>query len=101
MFTSLKGRSVIVTGSSKGIGRGIALRFAAAGCDVLVVSRRLEEANAVAAQILAEGGSARAVEAAGERMVRDVLRRTLGPFQDPQSGIVTLRNTFRWVAARR
>jgi 3-oxoacyl-[acyl-carrier protein] reductase len=63
MFTSLKGRSVIVTGSSKGIGRGIALRFAAAGCDVLVVSRRLEEANAVAAQILAEGGSARAVEA--------------------------------------
>ncbi|MGO8828717.1 MAG: 3-oxoacyl-ACP reductase FabG [Steroidobacteraceae bacterium] len=63
MFTSLKGRSVIVTGSSKGIGRGIALRFAAAGCDVLVVSRRLEEASAVAAQILAEGGSARAVEA--------------------------------------
>ena len=63
MFTSLKGRSVIVTGSSKGIGRGIALRFAAAGCSVLVVSRRLNEANAVAAQILAEGGSARAVEA--------------------------------------
>jgi 3-oxoacyl-[acyl-carrier protein] reductase len=63
MFTSLKGRSVIVTGSSKGIGRGIALRFGAAGCNVLVVSRRLDEANAVAAQILAEGGSARAVEA--------------------------------------
>jgi 3-oxoacyl-[acyl-carrier protein] reductase len=63
MFTSLKGRSVIVTGSSKGIGRGIALRFGAAGCDVLVVSRRLDEANAVAAQILAQGGSARAVEA--------------------------------------
>jgi len=63
MFTSLKGRSVIVTGSSRGIGRGIALRFGAAGCDVLVVSRRLDEANAVAAQILAEGGSARAAEA--------------------------------------
>ncbi len=63
MFTSLTGRSVIVTGSSKGIGRGIALRFGAAGCNVLVVSRRLDEANAVAAQILAEGGSARAVEA--------------------------------------
>jgi hypothetical protein len=38
---------------------------------------------------------------AGEPMVRDVLRRTLGQFQDPQSGVVTMRNTFRWVAARR
>jgi NAD(P)-dependent dehydrogenase (short-subunit alcohol dehydrogenase family) len=31
MFTSLKGRSVIVTGASKCIGRGIALRFGLAG----------------------------------------------------------------------
>ena len=30
MFTPLRGRSVIVTGSSKGIGRGIALLMAAA-----------------------------------------------------------------------
>jgi 3-oxoacyl-[acyl-carrier protein] reductase len=32
MFASLAGRSVIVTGASKGIGRGIAKRFAEAGC---------------------------------------------------------------------
>jgi len=32
MFESVKGRSVIVTGASKGIGRGIALCFGAAGC---------------------------------------------------------------------
>ena len=38
MFTPLRGRSVIVTGSSKGIGRGIARRFALAGCKVLVVA---------------------------------------------------------------
>ena len=58
MFSSLKGRSVIVTGGSKGIGRGIALRFGSAGCKVLVVSRKLGEANAVVAEIVAAGGSA-------------------------------------------
>jgi len=63
MFTSLKGRSVIVTGSSKGIGRGIAVRFGLAGCHLLVVSRKLAEAETVAAEIIARGGSARAFAA--------------------------------------
>jgi 3-oxoacyl-[acyl-carrier protein] reductase len=39
MFTSLHGRSAIVTGGSKGIGRGIAETFAAAGVDVLITAR--------------------------------------------------------------
>ena len=63
MFTSLKGRSVIVTGASKGIGRGMAQRFGQAGCQVLVVSRHAVEAEAVAAEILAAGGSAKAFAA--------------------------------------
>jgi 3-oxoacyl-[acyl-carrier protein] reductase len=58
MFTSIQGRSVIVTGSSKGIGRGIALRFGLAGCRVLVVSRNLPEAEKVCAEIVAAGGEA-------------------------------------------
>jgi 3-oxoacyl-[acyl-carrier protein] reductase len=58
MFASLEGRSVVVTGASKGIGRGIALRFGLAGCNVLVVSRTLSEAQAVAAEIVAAGGTA-------------------------------------------
>jgi 3-oxoacyl-[acyl-carrier protein] reductase len=58
MFNSLRGRSVIVTGASKGIGRGIALRFGLAGCKVLVVSRSLSDASAVAAEIAAAGGEA-------------------------------------------
>jgi 3-oxoacyl-[acyl-carrier protein] reductase len=59
MFSSLTGRSVIVTGASKGIGRGIALRFGSAGCQVLVVSRTLNGADGVAAEIVAAGGTAR------------------------------------------
>jgi 3-oxoacyl-[acyl-carrier protein] reductase len=58
MFASLKGRSVIVTGASKGIGRGIALRFGQVGCKVLVVARGVAQARSVAAEIGAAGGQA-------------------------------------------
>jgi SAM-dependent methyltransferase len=51
--------------------------------------------------LLCSAGGARAAEAAGQEAVRDVLQRTLAQFQDPQTGVVTLRNTFRWVAAQR
>ena len=63
MFTSLKGRSVVVTGASKGIGRGLAQRFGQVGCHVLVVSRKSTEAEAAAAEIVAAGGSAKAFAA--------------------------------------
>ncbi len=39
MFTSLAGRTAIVTGGSKGIGRGIAQTFANAGVNVVITGR--------------------------------------------------------------
>lgn len=51
MLKSLAGKTVIVTGASRGIGRGIALRFGQAGINVLVVSRNQADADAVAAVI--------------------------------------------------
>jgi FAD/FMN-containing dehydrogenase/ubiquinone/menaquinone biosynthesis C-methylase UbiE len=51
--------------------------------------------------LLCSAGGARAIEAAGQDKVREVLSHALEPFQDPQTGVVTLANTFRWVAARR
>jgi SAM-dependent methyltransferase len=51
--------------------------------------------------MLSSAGGARAVEAAGEQAVREVLPPALAQFQDPATGAVTLRNTFRWAAAQR
>jgi 3-oxoacyl-[acyl-carrier protein] reductase len=51
MLTSLKGRSVVVTGASKGIGKGIARVFARQGAKVLVVARHAEQAEACAREL--------------------------------------------------
>ncbi len=51
MLTPITGKSVIVTGASKGIGKGIARVFANQGAKVMVVGRNGEAAAAAAAEI--------------------------------------------------
>jgi 3-oxoacyl-[acyl-carrier protein] reductase len=59
MLTSVAGKSVVVTGASKGIGKGIARVFARNGAKVLVVSRHLEEAEASADELCKMGLTAK------------------------------------------
>jgi 3-oxoacyl-[acyl-carrier protein] reductase len=56
-------KTVLVTGSSRGIGRAIALRLARDGYDVVVHCRsRRDEADAVAAQVREAGRDARVLQ---------------------------------------
>src|SRR5262249_13127169 len=60
----LQGKSAIVTGSARGIGRAIALRFAREGANVTVnCLRTLDKAEAVAEEIRRQGGRAIVVAA--------------------------------------
>jgi 3-oxoacyl-[acyl-carrier protein] reductase len=63
VLTSLAGRSVIVTGASKGIGKGIAHVFASKGAQVLLAARDLAQGEAAAEEIRLAGGAASALAA--------------------------------------
>jgi 3-oxoacyl-[acyl-carrier protein] reductase len=64
MFADLSNRAAVVTGSSSGIGRAIALELARAGADVVVHCRRsVERADDVAAEIRSLGRKAVVVSA--------------------------------------
>ena len=78
-MTSLTNQIAVVTGAGRGIGRAIALKFAAAGADVVCVSRTAENSEKVANEIRALGRRAwahvvdvadgAAVAAAGEKIL--------------------------------
>ncbi|MBL7309485.1 SDR family NAD(P)-dependent oxidoreductase, partial [Escherichia coli] len=57
----LTGKVALITGSSRGIGRAIALRMAEHGARVVISSRKREACAAVVAEIEAAHGAGRAV----------------------------------------
>jgi NAD(P)-dependent dehydrogenase (short-subunit alcohol dehydrogenase family) len=63
----LDGKRALVTGAGRGIGRATALALAAAGADLMLVSRTASELDEVASEIASRGGKA-------QPMVLDVTR---------------------------
>ena len=81
MLTSIAGKSVVVTGASKGIGKGIARVFARNGAKVTIVARHHAESEAAAKEL---GGDASAAIADVtnlaelEKMAKSAARRNGG-----------------------
>ena len=81
MLTSIAGKSIVVTGASKGIGKGIARVFARNGAKVTIVARHRAEAKAAAKEL---GGDASAAIADVtnlaelEKMAKSAARRNGG-----------------------
>ncbi|MFA5417417.1 MAG: SDR family oxidoreductase [Bacteroidales bacterium] len=60
---TLVGKTALITGSTKGIGRAIAEEMAALGARVLIVSRHLDEVNQFVAQLISAGFQASGIAA--------------------------------------
>ena len=91
MFEDLKGKSVLVTGSSTGIGAAVAKGFASAGAKVAVHGNSSKkEAEKVLAEIKAAGGQG--ILVMGDVMKTAVIERIIKETVDAFGGLDVLVN---------
>ena len=83
MTMDIRGKTAVVTGSTKGIGNGIARAYAQAGADVVIVSRHQEDCDRAAAELREKYG-ARTLAVAGDVTKRgdieNIMNKTVEAF---------------------
>jgi 3-oxoacyl-[acyl-carrier protein] reductase len=109
-MSQLANQIAVITGAGRGIGRAIALKFAAAGADIVCVSRTAENAEKVAEEVRALGrkawahavdvADAPAVAAAAEKILAeagkvDILVNNAGVTRD---GLIMRMSEGDWEA---
>ena len=79
---SLKGKTAVITGASKGLGKAMALALAAAGAKLALVSRNLDALNLVAKEARGMGTEAEAFQAdvTNEEQIRTLEKAIIGRF---------------------
>ena len=93
----LIGKTAIITGSTKGIGRGIAVRFAEEGANVVITGRDESEGLSLVNKIERDGGTAIFVKAdlQDDHEIKKLVDKTLAQFGNinilvPNAGILGL-----------
>ena len=83
MGKRFKGKTVVVTGAGKGIGRGIAIDFARQGANVVIVSRTLDDLEKVSSEIRQSGSDGLIVQAdvSKEDEVKKIFEETVKKYK--------------------
>jgi 2-deoxy-D-gluconate 3-dehydrogenase len=79
---NLTGKAALVTGAGRGLGRSMAMALANAGAAVVLVARREDDLQSVAAEIRAKGGRAAhlALEVGGDEAGEKAVQKTVDEF---------------------
>lgn len=94
----LKGKHVIVTGGTRGIGRGIAEGFAAAGCKTVFVGSNVEKLNATVEENKAKGYDCYAV--AGDLTNIDEMDKIFDACMEKLDGVIDVLVTAAGIQYR-
>ena len=103
----LQDKAAIITGSTQGIGRAVAVGYAREGAKVIVCGRSLEKGTKVVEEILSEGGNAHFIQfdLSNEHSVLGLIKQTVEKYDSldimvhnahPQSTLVAATSAANW-----